>query len=64
VNLAGLTACADLLDASSREIVAKFVAARANSGLPAILGLVRSRVYRQTVPGSVALWVAALLGKV
>ena len=63
-NLAGLAACSDLIDAHAREIVAQFKVARANTGVGGIVGLMRSRVYRQTVPGSLALWVAALLGKV
>src|SRR5690606_6849902 len=63
-NLAGLRACDDLLDAQGRETLARFAEARAHGGLRGMRALARAGVYRQTLPGSVALWVAALLGKV
>jgi glycosyltransferase involved in cell wall biosynthesis len=63
-NLAGLAACSDLLDAEARDTIRQFAAARKTQGFGAIREIIRSGVYRQTVPGIVGLWVAALLGKV
>lgn len=63
-NLAGLAACSDMLAPPAREVLDKFIAARASGGLQGVVRLVRSGVYRQTVMSNVSLWVAALLGKV
>ncbi|HQZ13073.1 MAG TPA: glycosyltransferase family 2 protein [Devosia sp.] len=63
-NLASLRACSDMLDGPSRETMEKFAKARASAGWRGVTGLADSRVYRQTVPGNVSLWVAALFGKI
>jgi len=62
-NLAALECCADLLTDGNRAVAAQFRAAR-TAGLPErLLGIARSRVYRQTRLQSATLWLAAAVNR-
>lgn len=62
-NIAALDQCADLLSADSRKVLAQFKAVRRSSPPAALWKLAASGIYRQTLPGTIALFVATLLRK-
>jgi hypothetical protein len=62
-NIAGLDRCSDLLSADARRVLAQFEAIRRSSPLPALWKLAASGIYRQTIAGTIALFVATLLRK-
>lgn len=62
-NLAGLRQCADLLTGEAIAVLDRLERAR-ESGVAARIGhLIRSGVYRQTVPGNVGLYLAAAINR-
>lgn len=60
-NLESLEKCADLLTADARSAIADFSDLRRRSLVPALVGLLRSGIYRQTIKGQVALILAAIM---
>ncbi len=63
-NVLALDACRDLLTASARKGLADFEQARHGPVWQRLAGLIRSRVFRQTVGGQIMLYVACVLGVV
>jgi glycosyltransferase involved in cell wall biosynthesis len=62
-NLAALSGAGDLLTEDSRALLQGFAALRGRGLAGRLVGLGRSGLYRQTLYGQTALWVAALLGR-
>ena len=58
-NIAGLSACADLLTPDSRAVLAHFIDARRSSPLGNIRAILQSGIHRQTLVGNIALVVQA-----
>ena len=63
VNLAGLAACADLLTADARQVLASFAESRSRRFPARLRSLWRSGVYRQTAIGELGLYVACAIGR-
>lgn len=64
VNAAALQACADLLSPEGRKVFAAWQTMRATSGLfPRLARLRALRLYRQTRASTLALWFAAVIGR-
>jgi glycosyltransferase involved in cell wall biosynthesis len=61
-NIAALDKCRDLLTPTAQRVLDQFAAARRGPPLERILKLVRSGVYRQTMPSHAMLYVAAAMG--
>lgn len=64
VNLAALEACRDLLTAEARDTMRLFALARQAGPLRGLATIVKSGIYRQSLPGNVSLVLAALLRKI
>ena len=63
-NITALNATRDLLDADSRTLLNRFVAARRTTPAPARLRALRAcGIYRQSRGAGAAMWVAAALGR-
>lgn len=62
-NIAALQSCADLLSEESRERLSNFEAARKGIGPRQWRAFRASGVYRQTIYGQIALWIAFLTGR-
>jgi glycosyltransferase involved in cell wall biosynthesis len=62
-NIAGLSACADLLTPENRALVASFAEARKSSPVGRVRAIMRSGFYRQTLVGNIGLLVQAATGR-
>lgn len=63
-NLAALSMCDDLLEEEAKRIVGEFASIRQKSLRRRLRGLHRLGVYRQTALSNIALYVAAMIGKI
>lgn len=63
INVAALRATPDMLSAQNQQLLAAFDDLAGLPLLPRLLALRRLRLYRQSGASTVALWVAAILGK-
>lgn len=63
-NIATLEACADWLTDDNRVILADFKKTRDGGIIASINGLYKSGAYRQSLKGNIALFIAALFGKI
>jgi glycosyltransferase involved in cell wall biosynthesis len=64
LNLHALEQVRDRLTPENQLVLGRFSAARRQALLPRLLGLKRSGVYRQTLPGNLGLVVAAVFNKI
>ena len=62
-NLAGLTACADLLTDDARRVLSLFQESRSRKFPGCLVSLWRSGVYRQTARGELGLYLACVIGR-
>ncbi len=62
-NLAGLTACADLLTDDARRVVSLFQESRSRKFPGRLVSLWRSGAYRQTALGELGLYLACVIGR-
>ena len=62
-NLAALDGASNLLTEDSRKVLSHFAACRSRNPARRLVALYRSGLYRQSLRGTLALWAAALFGK-
>lgn len=63
VNITALRACVHYLNAENRSLLERFAAMRKQRLPVRLVTLARLHLYRQSAPATMALWVAAMLGR-